>query len=136
MLSGQLDTHVERLRGIYATKCEAISTSLEEHASNWLQFQRPEGGFFLWGECLGMSSEALSQKATEVGVMFPTGANFFIDRTADTSACPHRLQSGDAPAAARDWPPPAHRIHTVATMFVVGALALSAMLARGSVTKR
>jgi 2-aminoadipate transaminase len=85
MLSGHLDTHVERLRGIYAAKCDAISTSLEEHASNWLQFQRPEGGFFLWGECLGMSSEELSQKATEVGVMFPTGANFFIDRSADTA---------------------------------------------------
>jgi 2-aminoadipate transaminase len=85
MLSGKLETHVARLRGIYAAKCEAISTSLEEHASNWLQFQRPEGGFFLWAECLGMSSEALSQKATEGGVMFPTGANFFTDHTADTT---------------------------------------------------
>ena len=85
MLSGKLETHVDRLRSIYAAKCEAISTSIEEHASNWLQFQRPEGGFFLWAECLGMTSEELSQKATEVGVMFPTGANFFIDRTADVS---------------------------------------------------
>ncbi|MFN0072205.1 MAG: PLP-dependent aminotransferase family protein [Chloroflexota bacterium] len=85
MHSGKLDAHVEQLRRIYATKCDVISGSIEEYASNWLQFQRPEGGFFLWAECLGMSSEELSQKATEVGVMFPTGANFFIDQSADTT---------------------------------------------------
>lgn len=85
MRSGKLDLHVEKLRRVYAEKCVAISESLEEHASNWLQFDRPEGGFFLWATCLGMSSEALSQKATDAGVMFPTGSNFFIDPDADAT---------------------------------------------------
>lgn len=83
--SGKLDQHVVGLRRIYAEKCDVISTSLRDNCAKHLRFAKPEGGFFLWAECLGMSSEELAQKAAQAGVMFPTGSNFFIDRAADTS---------------------------------------------------
>jgi 2-aminoadipate transaminase len=85
MTSGELDHHVVELRRIYAQKCDVITAALRDHCAQYLRFEKPEGGFFLWAECLGMSSEELTQKAARAGVMFPTGANFFIDRAADTS---------------------------------------------------
>ncbi len=77
--SGKLDRHVEHMRGIYARKCEALSDSLAKHCREYVRFKRPDGGFFLWVECIGASAADVAREAAVEGLIFPTGANFFRD---------------------------------------------------------
>ena len=77
--SGKLDEHLEQMRPLYASKCQALCQSLEEHCSQYVRFTRPEGGFFLWVECLGPTASEVARKAAEVGLIFPVGANFFLN---------------------------------------------------------
>jgi len=81
--SGKLEAHLERMRPAYARKCEALSQSLEEHCAPYVRFRRPEGGFFLWVECLGPSAKAVRDAAAAEGVTFPAGSSFFVGREAD-----------------------------------------------------
>ena len=84
--SGKLDGHVDKVRPIYAEKCEALSQSLLEHCGPYVRFSKPEGGFFLWVECVGAPASEVARAAAEEGVIFPTGSAFFNDRehVADT----------------------------------------------------
>ena len=86
MERGKLDPHVEEMRSVYAEKCDVLCRSLEEHCQPYLRFKKPEGGFFLWAECQGPSAKDLAKAATDEGLIFPIGANFFIDgESNDTS---------------------------------------------------
>ncbi len=78
--SGRLDAHVERMRPIYAEKCETLCSSLAEHCAPYTRFRKPEGGFFLWVECLGASAKEVTRAALEEGLVFPLGAYFFQGR--------------------------------------------------------
>ena len=51
-----------------------------------MRFSKPEGGFFLWVECVGAPASEVARAAAEEGVIFPTGSAFFNDRehVADT----------------------------------------------------
>ncbi|HAL48998.1 MAG: PLP-dependent aminotransferase family protein [SAR202 cluster bacterium] len=77
--SGALEPHVERMRALYALKCKTLSESLMEDCEPYIRFIRPEGGFFLWVECIGVGSAELADAAAEEGLMFPTGSFFFKD---------------------------------------------------------
>ena len=77
--TGQLETHVEEMRELYAAKCRALCDSLEEHCSRYVRFTRPDGGFFLWLECLGASASEVRVAAADEGLIFPSGAAFFHD---------------------------------------------------------
>ena len=77
--TGHLETHVERMRELYALKCRALCDSLEEHCGEYARFTRPEGGFFLWLECIGASASEVRVVAADEGLVFPSGATFFND---------------------------------------------------------
>ncbi len=81
--SGKLEAHLDHMRPAYAQKCDALCRSLEEHCAPYARFRRPQGGFFLWVECLGPSARAVRDAAAAEGVTFPVGSSFFVNREAD-----------------------------------------------------
>ena len=84
--SGDLEPHVDTLRGIYRRKCETLVSSLRENCHPYVRFEEPAGGFFLWAECVGASAQDVAQEAAKEGLIFAMGANFFKDKeAADTS---------------------------------------------------
>ena len=84
--SGQMDRHLERMRPIYTAKVDALCRSLQEHCAEFVRFDKPEGGFFLWVECIDAKAGDVTREAAELGLMFPTGANFFIGGEADDTS--------------------------------------------------
>lgn len=84
--SGKLDEHLAMMRPIYAEKCETLCRSLEDHCSQYLKFRRPDGGFFLWVECIGPKSRDVMQAAAIEGIIFPVGATFFINGDEDDTS--------------------------------------------------
>jgi 2-aminoadipate transaminase len=83
MESGKLDAHIREMRPLYARKCETLCRSLEEHCGPYVRFQRPEGGFFLWVECIGVSAQDVVREAAQEGLIFPVGSLFFLDGERD-----------------------------------------------------
>ena len=77
--SGALEPHVKNMRDLYRQKCDALANSLEEFCEPYVRFNRPEGGFFLWVECIGVGAMELTQTAAREGLMFPAGAFFYRD---------------------------------------------------------
>ena len=80
LASGELDEHVERMRPLYAEKCEILTESLAAYCEPYVRFRAPQGGFFLWVECVGASARDVAQAASEEGLVFALGANFFSER--------------------------------------------------------
>ena len=81
--SGELDHHLEHMRPLYMAKCDTLCESILEHCGNHLSFRKPDGGFFLWVKCRGVSAATLTAAAAEVGLVFPTGTMFYLDREND-----------------------------------------------------
>ncbi|AOW11919.1 2-aminoadipate aminotransferase [Hydrogenophaga crassostreae] len=78
---GFLDRHVPTIRALYKSQCEAMLAALEkEMAGLDVQWNRPDGGMFLWVRLPeGMSAIELLPKAVEAGVAFVPGAAFYAD---------------------------------------------------------
>ena len=47
-LSGFLDDHIEKLRGIYASHAKAMLDALETHMPEGVTWTKPNGGFYVW----------------------------------------------------------------------------------------
>lgn len=78
--SGQWDQHILKMRRLYAEKCDALSSSLVNECEPYARFLKPQGGFFLWVECLGgIDSAKVAQLAAEEGCLVVPGRNFFMD---------------------------------------------------------
>ncbi len=77
--TGHLETHVERMRELYALKCRTICDSIEKYCAPYARFTRPDGGFFLWLECIGAPASEVRVAAAEEGLIFPSGSIFFHD---------------------------------------------------------
>ncbi len=46
--SGQLDRHIEEIRGVYREKRDTAVSALRQHCAQWVEFDEPQGSFFLW----------------------------------------------------------------------------------------
>ena len=79
MAGGKLDAHLEEVRPVYAEKCRVLCQSLLSHCQPYVRFKKPDGGFFLWVECIGPRSQEVAREAAEKGVIFPVGSTFFLD---------------------------------------------------------
>jgi len=77
--SSEYSSHVKEMRSLYRSQCKALTNSLTQHCSNYLEFIEPRGGFFLWPKCIGVDSAALTKSAAEEGVIFPDGSLFYQD---------------------------------------------------------
>jgi 2-aminoadipate transaminase len=69
---------VERLIGIYRTRCHGMLAAMDEHLSGLARWTRPQGGFFLWVTLpeFVKTSEMLAS-AIEMKVAYVPGSGFF-----------------------------------------------------------
>ena len=81
--SGKLDQHLDSVRALYAKKCDVLSESLHQHCSQYFNFERPNGGFYLWINCIGAEAKDVRQEASKEGVVFPLGSTFFLNQERD-----------------------------------------------------
>jgi 2-aminoadipate transaminase len=75
---GQFEPNLERIRGILRAQRDAMLGALERELEGRATWSRPEGGYFLWldlGD--GVDTGELLTRATEAGVTFVRGADFF-----------------------------------------------------------
>jgi 2-aminoadipate transaminase len=81
--NGDLDRHVDRLRGIYRRKLDRLCAAVDEHCGDYVTYERPEGGFFVWfGLRPGLSALEVQRVANEKGVLIGAGPHFFADGNA------------------------------------------------------
>ena len=78
--AGELEPHADKVRELYQQKCKALVKSLSEHCEPYLQFEVPDGGFFLWADCIGATAQEIAREAAIEGVTFAAGSNFFANR--------------------------------------------------------
>ena len=70
---GQIETY----RGLYAERCKALLSALDEYMPAGLSWTRPDGGFFVWVTLpQGVDTYPLLKKAIDAGVVFIPGAAF------------------------------------------------------------
>ena len=77
--AGDFDKGLARVRPQLETRKNALVAALDAHLGDRFEFRAPEGGYFLWGKLDGVDCDALLPKATEAGVPFVKGSDFFVD---------------------------------------------------------
>jgi len=78
--NGFLDEHLPRIRTLYATQCRAMLEALQRHFPAGVQWNRPEGGMFIWVQLPEhIDSAELLQAAIEQHVAFVPGAPFYAN---------------------------------------------------------
>lgn len=83
MCNGDLDRHIENLRGIYLRKLERVEDALARYTAPYATYTRPLGGFFLWLQLRpGLNSRDVQMAANEKGVVVGQGPQFFADGNA------------------------------------------------------
>jgi DNA-binding transcriptional MocR family regulator len=75
---GQFEPNLERIRGILRAQRDAMLGALERELGGRATWSHPEGGYFLWLDLAdGVDTGALLTRATDAGVTFVRGADFF-----------------------------------------------------------
>lgn len=78
---GRYEPHVDAMRKLYKEKMEVLAAALTAHAGDFLEFERPLGGFYLWpSTARGVKSEALWRTCMQEGVQVNLGSGFYPDR--------------------------------------------------------
>jgi 2-aminoadipate transaminase len=86
--TGRLPAQLERIRGIYSAKRDAMLAALGRHfPQEWgVRWTRPEGGLFLWMTLPGgIDARALLERTLERNVAFVTGRPFHCDGSGDNT---------------------------------------------------
>jgi DNA-binding transcriptional MocR family regulator len=74
------EPNLDRIRGILRSHRDAMLSSLESELEGRVTWSRPDGGYFVWLELGdGVDATTLLGRATESGVTFVRGADFFAD---------------------------------------------------------
>jgi 2-aminoadipate transaminase len=75
---GYMGPHLERVRGLYRAKRDAILSALKDTMPPRIRWTEPEGGLFIWVTCPeGIDTDALFAKAVETGVAYIPGSKFY-----------------------------------------------------------
>ena len=101
---GFLDTHVPTIRKLYSARCSAMLSAMSRHFPEGVQWNRPEGGMFIWVKLPPkIDSGALLGKAITENVAFVPGAPFFANdpqpntlRLSFVTVPPERIEQGIA----------------------------------------
>ncbi|WP_226427781.1 PLP-dependent aminotransferase family protein [Xanthomonas sp. NCPPB 2865] len=73
-----LDTHIPQIRALYARQCSLMLEALDRHFPPQVQWNRPEGGMFLWVTLPpGLDGTTLLARAIARNVAFVPGAPFY-----------------------------------------------------------
>ncbi|WP_321791995.1 PLP-dependent aminotransferase family protein [Caballeronia sp. J97] len=77
---GFLDTHVPKIRALYRDQCQAMLDALERHMPAGVEWNRPEGGMFVWVKLpQHIDSMKLLEQAIAQNVAFVPGGPFFAN---------------------------------------------------------
>jgi 2-aminoadipate transaminase len=101
---GFLDRHIPEIRNLYAARCRAMLDAMDKHFPRQLQWNRPEGGMFIWVKLpQGIDSLALLEQAIAANVAFVPGAPFFANdpqmntlRLSFVTVPPEKIEKGVA----------------------------------------
>lgn len=75
---GAFEPNLERIRGLLRARRAAMLAALEREMPDGASWSHPEGGYFLWIDLPpGVDAADLLHRATEAGVTFVKGADFF-----------------------------------------------------------
>ena len=105
---GLFEPNVERVSGLLKARRDAMVAALDEHFPGASRSQ-PEGGYFVWLDLPdAIDTAALLEQATEAGVTFVAGRDFFPDgaggesslRLAYSFVSPDEISDGVARLAA------------------------------------
>ncbi len=84
---GAFEPNLERVRGILRAQRDAMLSALDEGLAGRATWSRPEGGYFLWVDFAGnVDAGELLGRATEAGVTFVRGSDFFAGDGGESSA--------------------------------------------------
>jgi DNA-binding transcriptional MocR family regulator len=101
--------NLDRVRGLLKVRKDAMLSALATEMPAGTSWSSPEGGYFLWLDFAdGVDSAALLTQATEAGVTFVRGSDFFPNASAGRSSArlafsyetPERIAEGVALLAA------------------------------------
>lgn len=101
---GFLDTHIPEIRALYAAQCEIMLAAMARHFPAGAQWNRPEGGMFIWVTLpQGIDSAVLLERAIAANVAFVPGAPFYANqpqhntlRLSFVTVPPARIEEGIA----------------------------------------
>jgi 2-aminoadipate transaminase len=84
---GAFEPNLDRIRAILAAQRDAMLAALEADLGERATWSHPEGGYFLWLTFAeGIDAEELLARATEAGVTFVRGADFYPNGSGGGSA--------------------------------------------------
>ena len=87
MHRGAFEPNLERVRGLLRGRKDAMLTALAAEMPAGTSWSSPEGGYFLWLDFEdGVDAAALLIRATEAGVTFVRGSDFFPGASAGGSS--------------------------------------------------
>lgn len=99
-----IDSYIAKNRELYGKKCAVMLSAMEKYfPKNKVKWTVPEGGIFLWCECLNVEDiSAVVDKALEKKVAIVPGSNFAVDMSAPSnkfrlnysSATPEKIEEG------------------------------------------
>jgi 2-aminoadipate transaminase len=77
---GLLEPHIERVNALYRQKRDVAAAALREHCGEWVHFEVPAGGYFLWCELSDkVNGKQLLRNGLSEGVVCRPGERFFGD---------------------------------------------------------
>jgi len=103
--SGAFEPNLERIKGLLRARQSAMLGALEREMPGTVYWSHPEGGYFLWIDLPeGADAADLQRRATDAGVTFVKGADFFPAGAGGTAAArlafsfetPERITEGVA----------------------------------------
>ncbi len=74
-----LPSHIKEISAVYANSAKIMTDSMEKYFPEWVHYEKPIGGLFIW--CTlpdGWDAAELFKRAVERKVAFVTGAPFFV----------------------------------------------------------
>jgi 2-aminoadipate transaminase len=83
---GAFEPNLDRVRAILGAQRDAMLAALETELRDRATWSHPEGGYFLWLELAEVDTGELLDSATEAGVTFVRGSDFFPDGRGGESA--------------------------------------------------
>ncbi len=79
--NGFLDTHVPKIRALYALHRDAMRAALERHMPTSCRWNEPHGGMFFWVTLPeGVDAVAMLPRAVDEGVAYVPGASFYASQ--------------------------------------------------------
>ena len=82
MQNNDLDKHIEKIKKLYKSQANAMTSAMEEFFPSEIKFTYPKGGMFTWVTLKeGQSALQLFDKAIKQNVAFVPGDPFYVNET-------------------------------------------------------